>query len=202
MIAPASANHWQTRFLTMLPNIHTRARVAFCGMDAEARQDAISEVVARAYLDYARLVERNMEHVAFPSVLAGYAIRQYLSGRRVGTKVNSGDVHSKTAQRKNGHELVEIGSPGEQNAGGWQEILVENRLTPPPDQAAFRIDFSTWLNTLIDRDRQIAEELAVGESGKDVSERHGISQGRVSQLRGELHDTWVAFHGEMAEEKA
>ena len=100
MIAPASANNWQTRFLTMLPNIHTRARVAFCGMDAEARQDAISEVVARAYLDYARLVERNMEHVAFPSVLAGYAIRQYLSGRRVGTKVNSGDVHSKTAQRK------------------------------------------------------------------------------------------------------
>ena len=156
MIAPASANHWQTRFLTMLPNIHTHARVAFCSMDAEAREDAISEVVARAYLDYARLVERNMEHVAFPSVLAGYAIRQYLSGRRVGTKVNSGDVHSKTAQRKNGHELVEIGSPGEQNAGGLQEIPGEESLT------TFRM---SWGGTQ-HRPARVRNATQVGRAGR------------------------------------
>ena len=50
-------------------------------------------------------------------------------------------------------------------------MLVETRRTGPADTAASRIDFPAWLDTLIDRDREIAEELAVGERGKDVAER-------------------------------
>jgi hypothetical protein len=68
MLVPAQASTLQTKFLAMLPAIRVRAKVAFGGMPREVKEDAVSEVIARCYLDYTRLVERGKEHLAFPTV--------------------------------------------------------------------------------------------------------------------------------------
>ena len=133
MIASAQANTPQAKFLAMLPAIEARAQVAFGGFPPEVQEDAVSEVVARCYLDYIRLVERGKEHLAFPTVLAMYAVRQYADGRRVGSKANKNDISSPASKRRRGYQLCHLGTPAEQNAGGWQEMLVETRQAGPAD---------------------------------------------------------------------
>ena len=38
---------WQTNFAAMLPEIEQKLRLAFCRLDAEAREDAIEEAIIR-----------------------------------------------------------------------------------------------------------------------------------------------------------
>ena len=68
--------------------------------------------------------------------------------------------------------------------------------SPVPDQVAFRLDFPAWLLSLSQRDRRVVEDLLLGERTLDVARRHGLSPGRVSQLRREFLDGWRAFCGE------
>lgn len=44
------------------------------------------------------------------------------------------------------------------------------------------------------RSRQVAEELAIGHSTGDVAKRFGLTPGRISQMRRELHQSWEEFH--------
>jgi DNA-directed RNA polymerase specialized sigma subunit len=87
-----------------------------------------------------------------------------------------------------------LGTPQDQ---GWKEPLIDNRRSPVRDQAAFRIDFPRWLQTLPERDRDIVLRLCQGERPVEVARQYGITRGRVSQLRRELHDGWLQFHGEL-----
>ena len=65
--------------------------------------------------------------------------------------------------------------------------------TPIPDQAAFRIDWPAWMQTQTERDRRIIDDLMAGERTFDVSQKYGLSPGRISQLRRRLHDDWEVF---------
>ena len=188
---PRSKPAYHTKFLTMLPAITHYADLAFRTLDLEAREDAVTEVIASAFVAYARLAELGKTDVAYPTVLALYGIRRYWHGRRVGTKASSKDVY---AQRPNAGQRRHLGTPREQR---WQEALVDDTKSPVPDQAAFRVDFPQWLRTLTDRDRDVALGLCQGERPVDVARYHGISRGRVSQLRAKLHDGWLRFHGEL-----
>ena len=38
------------------------------------------------------------------------------------------------------------------------------------------------------------EELAIGHSTGDVAKRFGLTPGRISQMRRELHQSWEEFH--------
>jgi FixJ family two-component response regulator len=62
-----------------------------------------------------------------------------------------------------------------------------------------RLDFDSWLSTLSNRDRRLAEKLAFGETTGAVARKFRISAARVSQLRGELCASWHRFVGELAE---
>ena len=94
------------------------------------------------------------------------------------------------------HEHL-YGMPGGQKLHDEvEERLRDNTITPPPDQAAFRIDYPTWLARLGRPKRDIAEALAAGETTQVVAEKHKKSEGRISQLRREFHDDWQEFHGE------
>jgi hypothetical protein len=179
----------------MLPIIISVARRSLRNLPPETLEDAVAEVIANCTVAYARLVERGKESIAYATVLAMYAVKQYRDGRRVGTKMNSSDVYSQHAQRRGNFSMQHIGLPGEQRYG-WREQLTENCRTPVPEQAAFRIDFPEWLGSLSVRDRRITEELAVGESTGDVARRFQVSPSRVSQMRRQLQDSWEAFAGE------
>jgi hypothetical protein len=87
---------------------------------------------------------------------------------------------------------VETGADGNKAI----DALKDNTQTPPPDQAAFRIDFPLWLNSLQERKRLLAEDLMLGEHTQDAAVKHNVSQARVSQVRRELLLSWRRFHGE------
>jgi hypothetical protein len=179
----------------MLPAIREQARFAFRQMSRDARKEAIDEVAANALVAYARLVELGKEDVAYPTPLARYGIAQVRYGRRVGSSLNSRDVLSPYARRKNG-VVVERLDRQNHETGLWAEAVIEDYRTPVPDQAAFRVDFPEWLGMQTDRDRRVAEALAVGERTKDVARRFRISPGRVSQMRREFYGSWQDFHGD------
>lgn len=85
----------------------------------------------------------------------------------------------------------------DKEAGEWIEAVVEDHRTPVPEQVAFRCDFPAWLETLPRRNRPIAEALAVGHTTSAVARRFKVSPGLVFQLRDELRQSWLAFHGEV-----
>jgi hypothetical protein len=188
---------WHAAFLAMVPTIRKVALHAFRHTRPEQREDLVEEVIANCLVAFTRLAEQGKTHLAFATVLAGYAVAQVRCGRRVGGQLNSQDVLSGYAQRKNGFTIERLDRQSK-TTGFWAEAVVEDYRTPVPDQASFRVDFPEWLSAQNHRDRQVAEALAIGERTKDVARQFQISPGRISQIRRELHDSWQEFHGEPA----
>lgn len=69
----------------------------------------------------------------------------------------------------------------------------------PADIAAFRIDFTAWLDSLPLRHRMVAELLAVGNTTGEVARLLGCSPGNVSQFRVKLMESWREFVNEATE---
>jgi len=181
----------QDLFVAMLPQIKQQAAIAFRGRRPEEREELVHEVIANCYVAYVRLVQLGKQDFAFATPLANYAVRQVLSGRRVGSKLNIRDVMSPANHR------VVVEHPDRPDFQ-WMEALVEDRHAGPADTAAARLDFGGWLRSLPPRRRKIAKLLATGETTKATAERFNVTAGRISQLRQELQNSWRQFQGELA----
>ena len=179
---------WHAGFLAMLPSIRRKLKTAFRHLDPEARAEAVQEGVCNAMAAYVRLHERGEIEKAYPTPLAEYAARQIRAGRKVGGKLNVKDVSSAYCRRLK-HIVLERLDKWDKEEG-WLEVIVEDRNATPADVARVRLDFSAWLKTLPRRDRKLALDLAAGNRTSDVARKYELSDGRVSQLRKELHLSW------------
>ncbi len=196
-IASASAPRprWHRVFLALLPQIVQHAKYAFRHLRGEARQDAIQETIANALVAFVALVRRGKMSLAYPTVLAKYAVAQIKDGRRVGNRLNVREVLSPYAQRLKGFRVERLDHYDEDEQA-WSAVLVEDRHAGPAEIVRTKIDFSDWLDSLKRRERRIAESLAEGNRTRDVARRFRISAGRVSQLRRELAESWRRFVGD------
>jgi hypothetical protein len=104
-------------------------------------------------------------------------------------------VSSEYCQRKK-NLLVERLDQFDSEEEAWEEILVEDRHVGPAETAITRIDFATWLQLLPSRLRKIAVFLANGETTGTAARKFRLSQGRISQIRRELCETWHRFQGD------
>jgi hypothetical protein len=179
---------WHAGFLAMLPAIRHQLKVAFRHLDPEARAEAVQEGVCNAMTAYLRLHERGQVEKAYATPLAQYAARQIRDGRKVGGKLNIKDVSSPYCQRLK-HVVLERLDKWDRDEG-WMEIVVEDRNATPAEIVRVRLDFDAWLKTLPRRDRKVALDLARGNRTSDVARRYDLSDGRISQLRKELHLSW------------
>jgi hypothetical protein len=179
----------------MLPKIMAHLRVAFRGLLAEAREEAIQDAISHALAAYVRLVDQDKADRGFPTVLARHAVGHVRDERMVGAQQNSRDVLSRKAQLRKRFLVLQF-SCFDDHSRPWAEAVIEDHRTPVPDQAAFRIDFSTWLGLLSNRDRLIAEELAIGQTTSEVARGFDVSAARISQKRQELRTSWQVFQGE------
>jgi hypothetical protein len=202
MISTASRNSssgtaaWHADFLAILPAIRRHARTSFRNAAPELRQELVQETIANGLANYARLLELGKRDVAFPSVLARYAVAQVRAGRRVGNRLRIGDVLSEIAQRKRRCTVERLDYyDGDESC--WLEIVVEDRRASPADVAACRIDFASWLNRLPSRLRQIALFLATGETTSATAKKFAVTPARISQIRQWFKTSWEAFHGEI-----
>jgi hypothetical protein len=185
---------WQAGFLAVLPAVRTHARIRFRYLRPESREEAVQATIASACLSYQRLARQGKLHGIRPSSLADYAVRRVRSGRTIGGRQNSLDVHSPLARRKHPIRLHSLtpSRPGDE----WQAALLESRRVAPADLAAFHLDFAQWLGGFAQRDRRIISALASGEATSAVAGRFGLTAGRVSQLRRRYEQDWRLFQGE------
>jgi hypothetical protein len=186
---------WHQAFMAMVPKIKTHAKIAFWHLAPESREEATQEVICNACCAYARLVELNKTHLAYPSALAKFAVAQTRDGRRVGGKLNNRDVSSGYCQRQK-DLIVERLDKFDKQDDTWQEVLVEDKHAGPAQVAASRIDFTAWLGGLPCRLRKVATFLANGETTTAAAKRFRVSQGRISQIRKELFLAWQRFQGD------
>ena len=184
----------QDRFLELLPRIKRQAVAAFRGLRAEAREDLVVEVIARAYCLFVRLVRRGKQDLAYATPLAQFAIRQVRAGRRVGCCLNKDDTLSPYCRRIRGLKIEQL-DQSSPRTGNWRQLLVEDRSAGPAETAAARIDLAAWHRTLPRRNRRIARALARGEQTASVARRFSLSPGRISQLRNCLRADWNRFQG-------
>jgi hypothetical protein len=185
----------QSTFELLLPRIVTVAAFAFRGLRCPHRRaDAVQETVALAWLGFLRAVRRGKDPRAFAGPLALYATRHVRAGRLLCGSDSAADALAPRAQFRHGFTTRPF---SEFRAGHpTAEALAENTTTPPPDQAAFRLDFPRWRRGYDARDRTLIDELMIGERTGDVAGRHRLSPGRVSQKRRQFHADWLRFHGE------
>jgi DNA-binding NarL/FixJ family response regulator len=179
----------------MLPAILNHFRIVFRGMKPEARAEATQEALANSCVAFARLYKQGRQERAFATALARFAAAQVRDGRRVGSGQNSRDVLSQRAQRLKQFSVERL-DLYDREEDSWQEAVVEDTHTPVFEQVWFRIDFPAWLRRLSPRHRKAAKSLAMGNTTSEVARQLDISAGRVSQLRRELHRSWLEFHGE------
>jgi hypothetical protein len=184
---------WQANFLAVLPVIQTHAQIRFRHLRPEPREEAVQAAIASACLSYQRLASQGKLRAVRPSSLADFAVRRVRSGRMVGCRQNSRDLHNPLTQRKQEICLHSL-TPDKRDA--WQAALVESKRVPPADLAAFHIDFVQWLGGFGRRDQRIISALASGEATSAVARRFGLTAGRVSQLRRRYERNWLVFQGE------
>jgi hypothetical protein len=194
---PAALARLQATFLSsVLPKVLSHGRVYFRHLRAERQEEAVAEMVALAWKWHRRLDERGKDAARFPTALASYAARAVRSGRRACGQERGRDALSPSAQRRYGFLVSTLPGVSTLSDNPLAEALADNTRTPPDQQCAFRLDFPAWRLTRAERDRRIIDDLMAGERTSDVAGRHGLSPGRVSQLRREFHDDWARFCAE------
>jgi hypothetical protein len=193
----ASVAHLHAHFLSILPRIEAHARSRFRHLRCPGRrEDAIAEVIAVAWKWYLRLSERGKDVNEFVSTFADYAVRHVRSGRRVCGRERAGEVLSPHTQQvkkfrveclprssQRLHEAVHGVPHGQREANAFEERLRDNTVTPPDEQAAFRLDYPVWLARLGPRDRDIVGDMTLDLGTDELASRHRVSPGRISQLR-------------------
>ena len=185
-----NAADWHAAFLILLPSIQRHAKHVFRNLSADDREEAVQAVVAHSAVAFARLVELGTPELAYASVLAKFAVRQYRAGRRLGCRLNCRDVASPVCQRRRGFAVESLDA--------WKLALAEDHRTTPAELAAMRVDFEAWLGTLTPRNRRLANVLATGEQTSAVARMFRVTAGRISQLRRELWESWRRFTDEEA----
>src|SRR3954471_2019272 len=134
-------------FLALLPRIETHARIFFRHVRCPGRrEDLIAEAVAVAWRWYVRAITPGKAPADFPVTFCRRVASHVRCGRRLCRSDSAKDALSLVAQRRHGfvtQALPEVESGVEGNEA--IDALKDNTRTPPPDRAAFRIDFPRWL---------------------------------------------------------
>jgi len=207
---PATPACLHAAFCSILPRILLHGEVVFRGLRCpDRKEEALAELTALCWLWFIRLAAQGKDATQFPSALATYAARAVRAGRRLCGQERSRDVLSPVARHRHGfvveplpaatrrsYEDVYTSVGGQRGLDAFEERLRDNAVTPPPDAAAFRIDFPSWLCTRAERDRRLIADMMLDERTLDLAERYGLSPARISQLRREFMDDWLLFCGD------
>lgn len=174
----------QDSFTRYLPVMRRYARFAFQHLDADKREEAVSNTLALAWKHWHRLNERGRaDEPGILKAVVWYAIRQTRAGRRIDSAGRLRDVLS---LRSYGKVTFEPGT---------LEDFVDKNRNSVPDIVSFKIDVPVFFRTLSPRIRNIALDLTHMTTG-EVAARHGVSPGLISQARRELECAYRRFHSE------
>jgi len=115
------------------------------------------------------------------------------SGRRLCGQEKANDILSSRAQSRHGFSVGKLPDFATLNGNPLEEALQDNTQTPPPEAAAFRIDFPTWRRSHTRRNRRLIDRMAQGERTQILAHQFHLSPARISQLRWHFHDDWDRY---------
>ena len=191
----------QEQFTATLTAVEDAARFAFGRLRPQEFEEKLAEARAAAWSAWHGLLKRGKDPRAVGVTAIAFNASRYVKNERqfgCGTSGRGGrDVFHPKAQAACGFKIVSLDRQVDPGSGAvpdaWREWLAEDNRVSPAEEAAFRVDFESWLEGLPGRDRRVAELLATGEMTLAVARMVGISPGRVSQLRRELAESWREF---------
>jgi hypothetical protein len=196
MTTPArSPDELHAAFLTILPRIELHGRCYFRHKKIHKRDEAVAEMVALAWKWFRSLAARGKDATEFPMALARFAAQAVHNGRRLCGQERTNDALSPRAQQEHNFTVVSLPDTSSLNGNVFDDALQDNTQTPVDEQVAFRLDFPVWRLSRSDRDRRVIDDLMVGERTMDVAGRHGLTAGRISQLRRDFQEDWGRFSG-------
>ena len=110
MIAPAVRPQpsLDAGFLSLLPAIRRYVQLRFCHLRPAAREEAVAESIAAAFLAYRRLVRLGRQDLIYATPLAKFATLHVRNGRHVGGHQSSRDVLSQATQARRGFAVESI----------------------------------------------------------------------------------------------
>jgi hypothetical protein len=196
-------------FAKILPTVEKHATFAFRSVfDADRREERIQDTRALAWKWTVALLRRGRDPRLFKATFANLVTRAVKSGRSVcGQRLR--DIHCPQSQQRHGFRIVSLSDPRPAHNERYRrrgdsandydlfsDQLRDNTRTPVPDQAAFRVDFPAWLQTVRERDRRMIAHMVQGEGTAVIARIFGISPARISQLRSEYRSDWMVFTGE------
>ena len=160
----------QDSFVKSLRFMRKTAYGAFRNLDSEKREETVAAVIALAWKAWHRLGQRGLADPALLKSILWYSIRQTKAGRRIDSAGKPRDVLSLRAYGKVKFEPFDL-----------NELVGKN--TNVPDAVSFRVDVPAFLDTLTERQRNIALDLANGMSTTEAAAKYSRSPGAISQFR-------------------
>ena len=187
----------QAAFLVCVwPRVVTHGRVYFRHLRRADREEAVQEMVGLSWMWFVRLAGRGKDATRFPTAIAKFAARAVRSGRKLAGMDRAKDVLSPLAQQRRGFAVCKLPDCSTLDGSPLDEALADNTQSPVVEQVCFRLDFPAWRASRTERDRQLLDDLMLGERTLDVAGKYGLSPGRVSQLRREFLLDWRRFLSE------
>jgi hypothetical protein len=196
-LSGASLTAVHCQFEAALPAIDRTLRHLFRRWPRGRRAEAIADARAACWHAWHGLLARGQDPTAVGATgIAANAARYVRNGRRLGcgTPGRATDVLDPQVCRRHGLRVVSLDEV--EAADSWRSWLACDNRVGPADEAAFRLDFASWLSGLPARKRRIAELLAAGHEGAVVARTVGVSPARVCQVRPELERSWGEFQGQ------
>jgi hypothetical protein len=180
-VVPMVSAKSQSVFVSRLSEFQRIAKAAFRHLNPEQREEAVQNVVTLAWKQYRALVLKGRADAAdmLTSILF-YSIRQTKCGRTIEGCPAANDTFEK---RRRGETIVEDISVHDL-MGHRTEVL---------DAVSFRVDVPKFFETLTERQKQMAHDLALGCSTSEVAESYGVTPGAISQFRSRFKSLYEEF---------
>jgi hypothetical protein len=186
----------QCKFLSILPRLKQHFRIYFRHVACrDKRNDLVSDAIALSWRWFLRIAQQGKDATHWPAALASFAAKAVRSGRRVVGQLSARDCLSEVAMKRHGFCVGKLPDISTLSENPLTLALADNTQTPPPDGAAFRIDFPAWRRTYSRRNRRLIDDMMLNEKTMVLARKHRLSAARVSQLRREFHDDWEVFTG-------
>lgn len=180
-----------------LPRIERQLSYSFRHLKGEARLEAMQKARTQAWLLFRQDLEAGNNPADYISRIAGFAVNRANINREITGCEPAKDVMSLKAQLTHGYTVTGLPDKSTLSGNEITEGLTDKKNCSVPDQVWFRVDIPRWLDQIPNqRDREIAEGLMQGYSTTEMAKVHGVSLGRIAQIRRELYQNLQEFEGE------
>jgi hypothetical protein len=173
----------RARFEERFPEFQNKARAHFGDYTPEARDEAVANSLFLTWYHFASLAKNGRADEPMLTSVFYYSCRQTRSGRMMRTVKSSKSRELWDSARKGGHVV----------ATSVDFDAFVSKRSNVPDIVAFRVDTKKWLDSLTEKQRRRALELAEGNSTKELSLRWKVSGSAVSLYRRQLNESYERF---------